>query len=108
MTFKQIIDYVDTVRPNPYDDDTKLTWLCEAEGIVRSEVLSQGMEYIPQSLDGEDEPSAPMPYVRLYSYYIFSMMDFLTSDYDSYKISSEMFEKAIEIYAKWHIRGGDT
>ena len=53
-------------------------------------------------------PSVPMPYVRLYSYYLFAMIDFLTSDYDRYKISSEMFEKTIEAYAKWYMRNGEA
>lgn len=108
MTFKQIIDYVDLVRPNPFDDDTKLKWLSEAEGIVRSEVLCRSAKDIPQSVSLTGEPSAPMPYTRLYSYYLFSMIDFLMSDYDSYKISSEMFERAVEVYAKWHLRGGEA
>lgn len=106
MTFKQIIDYVDLVHPNVFDNQTKLLWLCEAEGIVRSEIFCDDASEFPESVSLTDIPSAPMPYARLYTYYLFAMIDFLLSDYDRYKISSEMFESAVASYAKWYIRCG--
>ena len=107
MTFKQIIDYVDLVHPNAFDVDTKLRWLCEAEGIVISEIFGAKVSDFPKSLSAEQSVSVPMPYARLYSYYLFAMMDFLTSDYDRYRISSEMFESSVASYAKWYIRHGE-
>lgn len=108
MTFKQIIDYVDSVHPNAFDTDTKLKWLCEAEGIVISEIFGAKASEFPESVSADASPSAPMPYARLYAYYLFAMIDFLLSDYDRYKISSEMFENTIASYAKWYVRhGGD-
>ncbi len=108
MTFKQIIDYVDLVHPNAFDTGTKLRWLCEAEGIVKSEIFGARVSDFPESISEEESPSAPMPYARLYTYYLFAMMDFLTSDYDRYRISSEMFESAVTSYAKWYIRRGEA
>ncbi len=108
MTFRKIIDYVDSVHPNAFDTNTKLMWLCEAEGIVRSEIFCAAVSDFPESVSADDTPSAPMPYARLYAYYLFAMIDFLLSDYDRYKISSEMFEKAVESYAKWYIRHGEA
>ena len=108
MTFKQIIDYVDLVHPNAFDSDVKLLWLCEAEGIIKSEVLGADVSSFPEKVSLEDIPTVPMPYARLYSYYLFAMMDFLLADYDRYKISSEMFENAVASYAKWYIRHGEA
>lgn len=107
MTFNQIINYADSVKPNPFDESTKLSWLCEAEGLVRSEIMRQSAENIPETVLATGTPSAHAPYARLYSYYLFSMIDFLMADYDSYKISSEMFEKALESYGKWYVRRGE-
>ncbi|MBE6548303.1 MAG: hypothetical protein E7667_05445 [Ruminococcaceae bacterium] len=104
MTFKQIIDYVDAVRPNPFDTDTKLKWLCEAEGLVLCEIHGKSADNIREQIGEEDIPAAFLPYSRLYAYYLFAMIDFLLSDYDRYKISSEMFEKAMEMYGKYCIR----
>ncbi len=106
MTFKQIIDYVDSVHPNAFDTDTKLKWLCEAEGIVKSEILCAKVSDFPENVSEDDSPSAPMPYARLYIYYLFAMIAFLLSDYDRYRISSEMFENTIASYAKWYVRNG--
>lgn len=108
MTFKQIIDYVDLVRPNAFDNETKLFWLCEAEGIVRSEILCSDVSNFPERVSLDESPSAPMPYARLYAYYLFAMIDYLLSDYDRYKISCEMFESAAAAYAKWYIRRGEA
>ncbi len=108
MTFREIIDYVDSVHPNAFETDTKLLWLCEAEGIVRSEIFCDAVSDLPDFVSDDDTPSAPMPYARLYAYYLFAMIDFLLSDYDRYKISSEMFENAVASYAKWYIRHGEN
>lgn len=107
MTFNQIIQYVDSVRPNPFTESVKLSWLCEAEALVRGEIMGQGADSIPESVLGTDIPSAHATYIRLYSYYVFSMIDFLMSEYDRYKMSSELFEKAFNDYAKWYMRKGE-
>ena len=108
MTYNQIINYVDLVYPNSFDQNTKLMWLCEADGLVRAEVHGEPPASLPEKVTILDSPSVPVPHVRLYSYYLFAMIDFLLSDYDRYKISSEMFEKAMEIYAKWYIRHAEA
>ncbi len=107
MTFENIIDFVDTVRPNPFDEGTKLWWLCEAEGLVRTEILGELPESIPETVTKAQSPSATGPYIRLYSYYLIAMIDLFMSDYESYKISSEIFEKTVEAFGKWYIRHGE-
>ena len=107
MTFRQIVLYVDALRPNPFEESTKLSWLCEADGLVRAEVLGQSASLIPQSILGTDTPVVSSPYVRLYSYYLLAMIDLFSSDYDRYKISSQMFEDAMQSYAKKYQRTGE-
>lgn len=106
MTYKQIIDYVDLVHPNSFDLNTKLLWLCEADGLIRAEVHGESPATLPETVTILNSPSVPSPHARLYSYYLFAMIDFLLSDYDRYKISSEMFERAFDVYAKWYVRHG--
>lgn len=107
MTFRQIVNFVDALRPNPFEESTKLSWLCEAEGLVRAEVLGQSAQDIPQTVPGTDTPVVSAPYTRLYSYYLLAMIDLFSSDYDRYKISSEMFESAMQLYAKKYQRTGE-
>lgn len=104
MTFGQILNYVDGVRPNPFDSNTKLSWLGEADCLVRAEIHGEDTEGLSAPVSVTDIPAAPVPYLRLYSFYVFAMMDFLCSDYDRYKISSGMFEDAMELYAKHYLR----
>lgn len=39
MTIREIIDYVDEIKPNSYTDAIKLAWLNEIEGKVQSEIM---------------------------------------------------------------------
>lgn len=104
MTFKNILSYVDSVRPNPFDEETKLGWLGEADGLVRAEIHGEAPEGVSASVAATDIPAAPVPYLRLYPFYVFAMMDFLCSDYDRYKVSAGIFEDAMELYAKHYVR----
>ena len=108
MTFKKIIDYIDTVKPNAYDVATKLHWLFEADSIILCEVHRKKPSELDMALGEQDTPSVPEPYSRLYSYYVFAMMDFFSGDVDGYKLSAEMFDKLTDIYAKWYVRGGEA
>ncbi len=103
MTFKTIIDYVDKVSPNAFGTDEKLLWLGEVEAMVKSEIYGEetnGSVTVTES----DVPIVSAPYSAIYAYYIFSMMDYLTSDFDRYGVSSELFEKSMNLYAKYCLR----
>lgn len=103
MTFKQIIEYTDAVCPSAYDSKTKLLWLSEVESAVRCEIHGEAAGGdIEISL--EDEASVPNEYCRLYSYYIFAMTDYLCRDLDRYRLSAALYERAVELYAKYCMR----
>jgi len=39
MTIKQVLDYVDEIKPNAFSNATKTLWLNEVEGLVQTEIF---------------------------------------------------------------------
>lgn len=104
MTFKKIIEYTDSVCPSAFGSDVKLRWLQEVESAVRCEIHGDETGGGVSDMTLESEGSVPFEYCRLYSYYIFAMTDYLNGDLERYRLSSELYEKAMELYAKHCIR----
>ena len=106
MTVKEIIDYTDKLKPNSFDFETKLAWLNQVEGMLKSEINKMPVNDIEMLTDEEDTLCAPHPYAQIYSFYIISMMDFFSGDLEKYRNSSVAYNDAMRTYAKFVARGG--
>ena len=106
MTVKEIIEYTDKLRPNGFDNEMKMHWIDQVEGLIQSEIFRIPLEEI-KSIKGEgDTLIVKHPYSSVYSLYIISMLDLFSGDATRYSNSSKAYNLALKSYAKLVARGG--
>ena len=103
-TMNSIIEYVDGVKPNAYDDEVKYRWINTLEGLISREV--HGVSAPEYNLpDDVDVPlMVPSPYDDLYHLYVSAMIDFYNREYNDYNNTILMFNERLDQYKVWHIR----
>ena len=106
MTVKKLIEYVDKVKPNTFDIETKLTWINGVYSKIQASIWGLPSEDIKLFWGEDEEISIPYAYVDVYIYYIFAMIDMLRGEYDKYKMSKEEYNSEMSGYAKYIARGG--
>lgn len=105
MTPNKAIESVDSIRPNPYDEELKLRWISELDGMVKR-LVHQEDEVKPYNYpeDMDKELLIPFPFDDLYGLYINSMIDFTNREYGNYNNSALMFEAQFTEFKKDYIR----
>ena len=97
-----VLSVVDEIRPNELDASLKERWLREAEGTVRVEIKGE----LPSELTF-DEPlllTVPIPYDRLYVWYVCAMIDRSLGDSALYQNDMAAYNESFGDYAKWTLR----
>lgn len=105
MTPNKVIEDVDSIRPNAYDDKIKLSWINELDGMVTRLVLQEDSytDYVyPQDL--EKELIIPSPFDNVYKLYVEAMIDYHNREYENYNNSVMMFDTRFNEYKKAYIR----
>ena len=105
MTPNKVIEQVDNIRPNSYDEEVKLGWISDLDGMVKRLVFQDDdtVTYsYPEDMDRELLIKAP--YENLYAFYIEAMIDFYNREYGNYNNSVAMFEHRFTEYKKAYIR----
>jgi hypothetical protein len=105
MTPNKVIEIVDGIKPNVYDEETKFRWINELEGIVVRKVI-QDDNYIPYEYpkDGDKELIVPAPYDNVYGLYVEAMIDYYNKEIPNYNNSVAMFDATFTEYKKDYIR----
>lgn len=72
MTVKDILEYVDDLYENPFDEATKLIWINQIEAELQAEVLLTAVEGIVQYSEQDiyAEVIAPPPFDKIYPEYV--------------------------------------
>jgi hypothetical protein len=104
-TLNEVIDRVDAIKLNPFRPEEKTAWLSEIDGKISLNLLgvAEAATYTYPD-DSDKELLVGAPYDRLYDYYLYSMIDFNSREYENYNNSTDMFNEAYEEYAKWYRR----
>ena len=104
-TINKVIEYVDGVKPNAYDEEAKFQWMCELDGMVARLVmqLDEPPRYgFPRDMD--TQLLIPAPFEAAYAQYMEAMIDYHNREYGHYNNSLSMFNAALEAYSKAYIR----
>lgn len=105
MKIKDAIAYVDSVKPNAFDDAAKILWLNEAEGLVQTEAMllavADLIEYTAET-DPETELLVKSPHDKLYRAYLVAMIDFANGEYNRYANTVEMFNTYFSEFVVWY------
>ena len=104
-TINQVIERVDKVKPNVYDESAKAEWLHRLDGRISREILKQDppqqYEY-PE--DGDKELLVPYPYDDMYDYFMQAMIDYNNREYGNYNNALAMYNESFTSYAKLYQR----
>lgn len=105
MTPNKAIEIVDGLKPNSYNEETKLRWINEFEGMVKRLVI-QDNEFTPYEYpaDMDKELLVPPPFDNAYTAYLEAKIDFYNKEYGNYNNSVAMFESSFTEYKKAYIR----
>lgn len=105
MTANKAIEIVDSLKPNSYDEEAKLRWINDLEGMVKRLVI-QDKEFTPYEYPGDmdKELLVPAPFDNVYVLYLEAMIDFYNKEYGNYNNSVAMFEANFTEYKKAYIR----
>lgn len=104
MTIKEIIEFVDGVKPNAYTPQQKLRWFNDCEGMVQTQVLLLAPEELccyRWEADADREPLVKFPHDKLYRSYLSAIIDFQNGEPDAYTNGMQMFNADFGEYQRW-------
>jgi hypothetical protein len=100
----EILAVADQIRPNGLDLTLKERWLREIEAIVRVEI--RGADLYEVFDEEDDSLVVPVPYDRLYVWYLCAIIDLAQGDLQLYELDMALYNAAFQDYAKWFLRAG--
>lgn len=105
VTPNKVIESVDSIKPNSYDEETKLSWISELDGNV-TRLVFQEDSYTPYSYpdDMDKELLISSPFDSVYGLYLQAMIDYHNREFGNYNNSAAMFETRYNDYKKDYIR----
>ena len=105
-SINEVIERVDKVKLNGYEDTSKADWLMELDGKIYIEVFRETGPEPPRESprDGDAELLVPRPYDNLYDLYLYAMIDFHNREISNYNNSTAMFNAALDEYKKHYHR----
>ena len=105
MTPNKAIEIVDRVKVNTYDEEDKLRWISDLDGMVQSLVFQEDKvkQYVyPNDMD--KELLIPAPFEDVYIFYLQAQIDYHNKEYANYNNSALRFETLYNEYKKDYIR----
>lgn len=104
-TVNKIIETVDGMVPNTFEEEIKFRWMTELDGIVARSVMQLAepprYEY-PKDMD--TKLLIPEPYERVYELYMEAMIALAYRDYHGYNNVITVFDALFSKYKKEYIR----
>ena len=131
MTPNKAIEIVDSLKPNPYNEEDKLRWINELDGMVQRLVLQWDEKYLKELKakyesgelteaqykelldntkqyvypdDMDKELLIPAPFDDCYTLFLEAKIDYYNREYANYNNSAMMFEAQFGEYKKAYIR----
>ena len=105
MTPNKVIEIVDRLKPNSYDEEDKLRWISELDGMVQRLVIQDdNVTTYSYPKDMDSELLIPAPFDDLYSLYLEAKIDLQNREYANYNNSAMMFQAQFSEYKKDYIR----
>lgn len=104
-TMNEVIERVDTVKPNAYSDEAKCRWIAAVDGMVSEQVLDMKEPVTYRLPEDADKPLlVGDPYGDIYELYVAAMIDFHNREYNNYNNTVLLFSNRIDAYKAWYIR----
>ena len=104
MRLKELLEFVDGIKPNAYAEIQKTKWVNDCEGMVQTQVFLLAPEEITGYGWPEDEDAELLvspPHDKLYLSYLYAMIDFANGEYGKYQNSMQMFNAEFSEFMRW-------
>ncbi len=106
MKIAKVIEMVDALRPNTFDEEQKVRWLAELDGTIGAEVMLMGhaqLQYLNYQYPDDMETMllVQFPYDKMYEAWLTAKIDYANGEYDKYQNSMQMFNAAYEDFVCW-------
>lgn len=105
MKLREVISYVDSIKPNAFSDEVKVQWINEVEGYVQTDVmLLDILEVLKYSYpkDMDTELLVANPHSKIYYTYLVAMVDFANGEYNKYANTLQMYNEFLNEYMIWY------
>lgn len=105
MKLREVISYVDSIKPNSFPAEVKVQWINEVEGFVQTDVmLLDILEVSKYSYpeDMETELLVANPHSKIYYTYLVAMVDFANGEYNKYANTLQMYNEFLNEYMIWY------
>ena len=99
MTVEECVTIVDEVKPNAFEDDTKVRWLGQLEGRIAAEILMlapcelRAFAFKSMDEDGDKELLVDAPYDDIYTAYLTAKVDSKNGEYNKLATAAQAFNR---------------
>lgn len=111
MTIMDLLNRIDNLKPNRYDQSEKIRWLSSLDERITNDIFAkyEGSEEIVHNGYTDETPLTtellvPSPYDEMYLYWLESQIDYWNGEYAKYNNSIEMFNTAYMAFANHYNR----
>ena len=106
-TVKQILDFVDEIKPNAFSNDKKVDWLNRIENLVQIEIFLDAEEDLVTYTWTSDQNTQVLvepPYDGLYEQFLAAQIDFAHGEYSQYQASMAAFNATWGAFSRYFAR----
>ncbi len=103
-TMNTVIEELDKLKPNVYDEDTKYKWMARLDGMISTQVHGEESPNYILPDDADTPLLVGEPFDDIYVLYCASMVDFYNREYNNYNNTMLMFTEKLEAYKAWYIQ----
>lgn len=105
MKVKEVLAWVDEVKPNAFSDTVKVGWLSQLEGTLALKVFlmapAEAVQLRYTEADREVELLVDEPYDDLYTLYLAAKIDEANGEYDKYQNSMQAYNARRGAFVCW-------
>lgn len=112
MKLNEAITMIDELKPNGFSFDTKMRWLSEIDGKVKTEIIDthEGADkiefngYTDKDYSQHYELLIPYPYDDAYRYWLEAQIDYANGEITKYNNAISLFNTAIAAFSNYYNR----
>ena len=104
VTINKVIEMVDGMTPNTFDEEVKFQWLSRLDGMISRVIMEQEDPVYLYPYDMDKFLLVDSPYDGIYGLYLKAMIHFHHMEYDDYNNAMLMFNDLLEQFKAAYIR----